>query len=198
MVDGAALEKRSAKAAWVRIPPSPPLTHHAPTRRGPPAGSYRPRRRGRLVDYGAALEMRFGATRRGFESRPLRQRRTPVACPPSRADDLPGSTSALEVLSLACSAAPSGSPSTSSAAAGSASSPVPDPHPAPAPTASCCSTTDRVSCYHPARPTGSAPAIRCSHRHRDEPWRASCSGRAAATCSGTSRSRSPGPGRPAR
>ena len=28
--------------------------------------------RGRLVDYGAALEMRFGATRRGFESRPLR------------------------------------------------------------------------------------------------------------------------------
>jgi hypothetical protein len=25
------------------------------------------------VDYGAALEMRFGATRRGFESRPLRQ-----------------------------------------------------------------------------------------------------------------------------
>ena len=32
-----------------------------------------PARRGRLVDYGAALEMRFGATRRGFESRPLRQ-----------------------------------------------------------------------------------------------------------------------------
>ena len=31
-----------------------------------------PPRRGRLVDYGAALEMRFGATRRGFESRPLR------------------------------------------------------------------------------------------------------------------------------
>src|SRR5689334_12178517 len=26
--------------------------------------------RGRLVDYGAALEMRFGETRRGFESRP--------------------------------------------------------------------------------------------------------------------------------
>jgi hypothetical protein len=25
------------------------------------------------VDYGAALEMRFGETRRGFESRPLRQ-----------------------------------------------------------------------------------------------------------------------------
>ena len=31
-----------------------------------------PRGRGRLVDYGAALEMRFGATHRGFESRPLR------------------------------------------------------------------------------------------------------------------------------
>jgi hypothetical protein len=29
------------------------------------------------VDYGAALEMRFGATRRGFESRPLRHLRTP-------------------------------------------------------------------------------------------------------------------------
>ena len=46
-------------------------------------------RRGRLVDYGAALEMRFGATRRGFESRPLRHSvaaRTPdarvVACGP--------------------------------------------------------------------------------------------------------------------
>jgi hypothetical protein len=29
------------------------------------------------VDYGAALEMRFGATRRGFESRPLRHLRHP-------------------------------------------------------------------------------------------------------------------------
>jgi hypothetical protein len=29
------------------------------------------------VDYGAALEMRFGATRRGFESRPLRHLRAP-------------------------------------------------------------------------------------------------------------------------
>ncbi len=29
-------------------------------------------RRGRLVAYGAALEMRFGETRRGFESPPLR------------------------------------------------------------------------------------------------------------------------------
>jgi hypothetical protein len=35
--------------------------------------------RGRLVDYGAALEMRFGATRRGFESRPLRQILGPMA-----------------------------------------------------------------------------------------------------------------------
>ena len=36
------------------------------------------------MDYGAALEMRFGATRRGFESRPLRHyapaRLTPIAC----------------------------------------------------------------------------------------------------------------------
>ena len=30
MVDGAALEKRSAKAAWVRIPPSPPTALGAP------------------------------------------------------------------------------------------------------------------------------------------------------------------------
>ena len=36
------------------------------------APSIRASRRGRLVDYGAALEMRFGATRRGFKSRPLR------------------------------------------------------------------------------------------------------------------------------
>ena len=35
------------------------------------------RGRGRLVDYGAALEMRFGATRRGFESLPLRHLRLP-------------------------------------------------------------------------------------------------------------------------
>ena len=35
--------------------------------------------RGRLVDYGAALEMRFGATRRGFESRPLRHVARPMA-----------------------------------------------------------------------------------------------------------------------
>ena len=33
-------------------------------------------RRGRLVAYGAALEMRFGETRRGFESPPLRHRLT--------------------------------------------------------------------------------------------------------------------------
>ncbi len=38
-------------------------------------------RRGRLVDYGAALEMRFGATRRGFESRPLRHHRAPRGRP---------------------------------------------------------------------------------------------------------------------
>src|SRR6185369_3824688 len=37
-----------------------------------PSSRLRPSRRGRLVDYGAALEMRFAATRRGFESRPLR------------------------------------------------------------------------------------------------------------------------------
>jgi hypothetical protein len=38
-----------------------------------PEGEWVASWRGRLVDYGAALEMRFGATRRGFESRPLRQ-----------------------------------------------------------------------------------------------------------------------------
>ena len=133
VVDGAALEKRCAKAPRVRIPPSPPrsspdapwvrcrlrssLTHlgvrslrsSAPPSQGTPGGgtslhpsamsayaaegrgtigdepplrrkvvaptgasTARASRRGRLVDYGAALEMRFGATRRGFESRPLR------------------------------------------------------------------------------------------------------------------------------
>ena len=35
-------------------------------------GSCQPPRRGRLEAYGAALEMPFGATRRGFESPPLR------------------------------------------------------------------------------------------------------------------------------
>jgi hypothetical protein len=43
-------------------------------------------RRGRLVDYGAALEMRFGATRRGFESLPLRHT-PPVGHSPSDRPD---------------------------------------------------------------------------------------------------------------
>ena len=118
VVDGAALEKRCAKAPRVRIPPSPPPTRpgrtsgralaspvlvHAPSSALAPvldaAFARTPGRRadahlgadrsmgevagtlstgrGRLVDYGAALEMRFGATRRGFESRPLRHLRHP-------------------------------------------------------------------------------------------------------------------------
>ena len=82
VVDGAALEKRCAKAPRVRIPPSPPQTvvsaRPMPASARPRARSRTvgcapiPSGRGRLVDYGAALEMRFGATRRGFESRPLR------------------------------------------------------------------------------------------------------------------------------
>jgi hypothetical protein len=116
VVEGAALEKRCAKAPWVRIPPSPPLARAldgsparwalrslahgrlSPLARAPRSrlrltsplalaihrGSSAPgtidrrsgwseaSRRGRLVDYGAALEMRYGATHRGFESLPLR------------------------------------------------------------------------------------------------------------------------------
>ena len=101
MVDGAALEKRCAKAPWVRIPPSPPSLPswigpsprwrlrslaYAPSRCARSSadaalaglahdGSGLASGRGRLVDYGAALEMRFGETRRGFESRPLRHLR---------------------------------------------------------------------------------------------------------------------------
>ena len=63
---------------WPR-PPSPAVRSRATL---PPG-------RGRLVDYGAALEMRFGATRRGFESRPLRhspsQPRRPGVSLPGRA-----------------------------------------------------------------------------------------------------------------
>ena len=74
VVDGAALEKRCAKAPRVRIPPSPPaLIAHGPA--GVCRSALVSSGRGRLVDYGAALEMRFGATRRGFESRPLRHLR---------------------------------------------------------------------------------------------------------------------------
>ena len=51
---------------------------------------WRDSRRGRLVDYGAALEMRFGATRRGFESRPLRHS--------TRAERTPGRALADPVL----------------------------------------------------------------------------------------------------
>ena len=69
VVDGAALEKRCAKAPRVRIPPSPPSPFDSDTIG---RSSSRPRR-GRLVAEGAALEMRYGATHRGFESLPLRQ-----------------------------------------------------------------------------------------------------------------------------
>jgi hypothetical protein len=58
--------------------PSASLTGSSASRRGAPVGAARYpalRGRGRLVDYGAALEMRFGATHRGFESRPLRHTR---------------------------------------------------------------------------------------------------------------------------
>src|SRR5258705_3559038 len=75
VVDGAALEKRCAKAPRVRIPPSPPQTRPSDRPAGATSVGFAVRAsfgRGRLVDYGAALEMRFGATRRGFESRPLR------------------------------------------------------------------------------------------------------------------------------
>ena len=58
------------------------------------------------MDYGAALEMRFGATRRGFESRPLRH-------PPLHDLTRPGGVVAcarslthLGVRSLPCSAPP--------------------------------------------------------------------------------------------
>ena len=64
---------------------SRPLRHSASLthRTGRSSGRSRRRpRRGRLVDYGAALEMRFGATRRGFESRPLRHP-TPVVWAPA-------------------------------------------------------------------------------------------------------------------
>ena len=132
VVDGAALEKRCAKAPRVRIPPSPPrsrsdgpwrrrrlrssLTHLGCARSGARLASLpgtaisgeRGSRlgRGRLVDYGAALEMRFGATRRGFESRPLRHLRTPPwrRCVRCR---LRSSLTHLRVRSLRSSAPPS-------------------------------------------------------------------------------------------
>ena len=67
---------RSAVPAALQPPESRRLPHvrtRAPSGRGTIPTS----RRGRLVDYGAALEMRFAATRRGFESRPLRHPRRP-------------------------------------------------------------------------------------------------------------------------
>ena len=72
---------------------SRPLRHPISASRG----------RGRLVDYGAALEMRFGATRRGFESRPLRhlrapaQRPMPGLKPPRPRRRTPGSETRTEV-----------------------------------------------------------------------------------------------------
>jgi hypothetical protein len=50
------------------------------------------------VDYGAALEMRFGATRRGFESRPLRHTGRDLdahGCVPSSAHSLADDSSPL-------------------------------------------------------------------------------------------------------
>ena len=54
--------------------PTLSATFHADAHRN--RGVPRPRR-GRLEAYGAALEMRFGATRRGFESPPLRHSTDP-------------------------------------------------------------------------------------------------------------------------
>ncbi len=62
--------------------------------------------RGRLVDYGAALEMRFGATRREFESRPLRHTASVVDAPCVRCR-LWCSLMHLRVHSLRSSAPPS-------------------------------------------------------------------------------------------
>ena len=58
------------------------------------------------MDYGAALEMRFGATRRGFESRPLRQLRAPGERPGVRWL-LRSSLTHLQVRSLRSSTPPS-------------------------------------------------------------------------------------------
>ena len=58
------------------------------------------------MDYGAALEMRFGATRRGFESRPLRQLRTPLERPGGRWP-LRSSLTRVEARSLRSSRPPS-------------------------------------------------------------------------------------------
>ena len=58
------------------------------------------------MDYGAALEMRFGATRRGFESRPLRHLRTPGGRPGGRWP-LRSSLTHLGVRSLRSSRPPS-------------------------------------------------------------------------------------------
>jgi hypothetical protein len=58
------------------------------------------------VDYGAALEMRFGATRRGFESRPLRHLRTPLERPGVRWP-IRSSLTHVEVRSLRSSGPPS-------------------------------------------------------------------------------------------
>ena len=78
---------RGEVSEWLKVPlsksgvrkhrgfESHPLRQRSPDRSVP--GGRRDHRadgsgRGRLVAYGAALEMRFGATRRGFESPPLR------------------------------------------------------------------------------------------------------------------------------
>ena len=78
-VSAPSLAHPEVHALWCSTPPWAGLAHdrsdHVSAR---PSGYYSsPSRRGRLVDYGAALEMRFGETRRGFESRPLRQIRPP-------------------------------------------------------------------------------------------------------------------------
>jgi hypothetical protein len=99
---------------------SRPLRHRLDRQTGRPApcrsaslfgaGSWR----GRLVDYGAALEMRFGATRRGFESRPLRHLRHPGGRPwvrwltPVLAHARPSALAAVLVGRLPLNARPGG------------------------------------------------------------------------------------------
>ena len=57
------------------------------------------------MDYGAALEMRFGATHRGFESRPLRHTRPRAMAADACVAALRSSLTHLRVRSLRCSVA---------------------------------------------------------------------------------------------
>ena len=99
------LTHRKVRSLGCSAPPWADLIREAREQRPPAWRAGSGSRRGRLVDYGAALEMRFAATRRGFES-PLSATRSPRGSGQAGVVGSAPSLTHVRVRSLACSPSP--------------------------------------------------------------------------------------------